>query len=229
MDDIRSDLSRQAFSGLAKFTVAMALMLFLPPWTLRYWQGWLFLIVFCSACLVTTLYFLQTDPRLVERRMAVGSAAETEPTQKRIMAIMSVGFVLLILVPALDYRWHWSNVPAWLAILGNVGIAASFYLIVLVLRQNSFAAATIRVEAEQKLMTTGTYAMVRHPMYAAALPLFFCIPIALGSYWGLLVAVAMIPALMWRLLDEERYLVRNLPGYDAYRQKTRYRLIPRIW
>lgn len=229
MDEIRSDLGRQALTGLAQFTVAMGLLLFLPAWTLRYWQGWLFLIVFCGACLVTTLYFLRTDPKLVERRMAVGAAAETEPAQKRIMAIMSVGFVLLILVPVLDYRWHWSNVPAWLAILGNLGIAASFYLIVLVLRQNSFAAATIRVEAEQKLMTTGAYAMVRHPMYAAALPLFFCIPLALGSYWGLLVAVAMVPALMWRLVDEESYLVRNLPGYAAYRQKTRYRLIPWVW
>jgi protein-S-isoprenylcysteine O-methyltransferase Ste14 len=229
MDDIRSDLGRKAFLGLAQFTVAMALLLFLPPWTLHYWQGWLFLMVFCGACAVTTRHFLRTDPKLVERRMAVGSAAETEPAQKRIMAVMSVGFVLLILVPVLDYRWHWSNVPAWLAIAGDLGVAASFYLIALVLRQNSFAAATIRVEADQKLVTTGAYAIVRHPMYAAALPLFIFTPLALGSYWGLLVSVAMAPALMWRLLDEENYLVRHLPGYDAYRQKTPYRLIPRVW
>jgi protein-S-isoprenylcysteine O-methyltransferase Ste14 len=105
----------------------------------------------------------------------------------------------------------------------------SFYLIALVLKQNSFAAATIKVEADQTLVTTGVYAVVRHPMYAAALPLFFSIPLALGSYWALPVAAAMVPALMWRLLDEERYLARNLPGYDTYRQKTPYRLIPLVW
>jgi protein-S-isoprenylcysteine O-methyltransferase Ste14 len=229
MNDIRSDLSRKAFTGLAQFTAAMALLLFLAAWTLRYWQGWLFLIVFCSACAVTTLYFLRTDPKLVERRMAVGPAAETEPAQKRIMAITSVGFFLLMLVPALDFRWHWSSVPVWLVIAGDLGVAVSFYLIVLVLRQNSFAAATIRVEANQTLVTTGAYAIVRHPMYAAALPLFFFTPLALGSYWGLLVAVAIVPALTWRLLDEENYLVRHLPGYAAYRERTRYRLIPWVW
>jgi protein-S-isoprenylcysteine O-methyltransferase Ste14 len=207
----------------------MALLLFLPAWSLRYWQGWLFLVVFCGAGLVSTLYFLRTDPKLVERRMAAGPVAETEPAQKRIMAVTSVCFILAILVPALDYRWQWSNVPTWLVIVGNIGVLASFYLIGLVLRQNSFAAATIRVEAGQTLVTTGAYAVVRHPMYAAALPLFFFTPLALGSYWGLLIALAMVPALMWRLLDEEKYLVRNLPGYEAYREKTPCRLIPLIW
>jgi protein-S-isoprenylcysteine O-methyltransferase Ste14 len=229
MDDIRADLGRQAIAAFAKFTVTMALLLFLPAWSLRYWQGWLFLVVFCGAGLVSTLYFLRTDPKLVERRMAAGPVAETEPAQKRIMAVTSVCFILAILVPALDYRWQWSNVPTWLVIVGNIGVLASFYLIGLVLRQNSFAAATIRVEAGQTLVTTGAYAIVRHPMYAAALPLFFFTPLALGSYWGLLIAVAMVPALMWRLLDEEKYLVRNLPGYEAYREKTPYRLIPLIW
>ena len=229
MDDIRPDLGRQAIAAFAKFTVTMALLLFLPAWSLHYWQGWLFLVVFCGAGLVSTMYFLRTDPKLVERRMAAGPVAETEPAQKRIMAVTSVCFILAIMVPALDYRWQWSNVPTWLVIVGNIGVLASFYLIGLVLRQNSFAAATIRVEAGQTLVTTGAYAIVRHPMYAAALPLFFFTPLALGSYWGLLIALAMVPALMWRLLDEEKYLVRNLPGYEAYREKTPCRLIPLIW
>jgi protein-S-isoprenylcysteine O-methyltransferase Ste14 len=229
MDDAQVSLRRQAYIALAKFAVAMAALLVLAAWSLHYWQGWLFLIVFCVACLVTTEYFLHTDPKLIERRSAVGPAAETEPTQKRIMAIMSVGFLLLILIPAFDYRWHWSDVPAWLIIVGDLGVLVSFYLIAAVLRQNSFAAATIQVEKDQKLVTTGAYAIVRHPMYAAALPLFFFTPLALGSYWGLLIAVAMVPALMWRLLDEEKYLVRNLPGYDDYRRATPYRLIPLIW
>ena len=225
----KSGLVRQAFAALGIPLVAMALLLFLPAWSLRYWQGWLFLAVFGGACIVNSLYFIRHDPELVRRRMAAGPVAETEPAQKRIMTITSLGFILVILVPALDYRWQWSNVPAWLAIAGELGVLASFYLIALVLRQNSFAAATIRVEANQKVVTTGAYAIVRHPMYAAALPLFFFTPLALGSYWGLLIAVAMVPALMWRLLDEEKYLVRNLPGYDDYRRTTPYRLIPLIW
>jgi protein-S-isoprenylcysteine O-methyltransferase Ste14 len=229
MNDIRTDLGRRAMASLGKFTVAMALLLFLPAWSLRYWQGWLFLIVFCGACLVCTLYFIRSDPDLVRRRMAVGPTAETEPTQKRIMALTSLCFVLLILVPALDYRWHWSHVPTWLVIVGDLGVLASFYLIARVLAQNSFAAATIQVEAGQTLVSTGAYAVVRHPMYAAALPMFICTPLALGSYWGLLIALAIIPALAWRLLDEERYLVRHLPGYEAYRTATPYRLIPFVW
>lgn len=229
MIDAQVSLRQRAYIALVKFAVAMAALLVLAAWSLRYWQGWLFLVVFCIACVITTEYFLRTDPKLVERRAAVGPAAETEPTQKRIMAIMSVGFFLLIVVPALDYRWHWSSVPVWLVIAGNIGVLTSFYLIAAVLRQNTFAAATIQVEKDQKLVTTGAYAIVRHPMYAAALPMFIFTPLALGSYWGLLVAAAMLPALMWRLLDEEKYLVRNLPGYDNYRRSTPYRLIPLVW
>jgi protein-S-isoprenylcysteine O-methyltransferase Ste14 len=229
MNDNRSDLRRRGLASLAKFALAMALLLFVPAWSLRFWQGWLFLIVFCGACLSSTLYFVQRDPALVRRRMAVGPAAETQPTQKRIMAVTALGFILLIVVPALDDRWHWSAVPIWLVIVANAGVLASFFLIVVVLRQNSFAAATIRVEREQKLVTTGAYGLVRHPMYAAAVPLFLFTPLALGSYWGLLVALAMLPALMWRLIDEERVLRRELPGYADYCAHTPYRLLPGVW
>jgi protein-S-isoprenylcysteine O-methyltransferase Ste14 len=222
-------LSHRAFSGLAKFKVAMALLLFLPAGSLRYWQGWIFLGVFCGACVASTLYFLKHDPKLIERRMAVGAGAEQEPTQKIIMTITSVCFFLLILVPALSYRWYGSAVPDWLALASDAGVAASFWLVTLVLRLNSYAAATIRTEAGQPVISTGAYAWVRHPMYAAALPMFGFMPLALGSYWGLLVAVATLPALIWRLLDEERYLKIHLPGYADYCRKVRYRLIPYLW
>ncbi len=229
MTDLTSSLGRRAFSGLARFTAAMALLLFLPGLSLCFWQGWAFLAVFCGACVASTFYFLKRDPKLIERRIAVGVSAEKEPTQKNIMAITSVCFFLLIFIPVLDHRQHWSNVPAWLAIAGDAGIVLSFFLVTLVLRQNSFAAATIRVEAEQPVISTGAYAIVRHPMYAAALPMFVFTPLALGSHWGLLVVLAILPALIWRLLDEERYLKINLPGYADYCGHVRYRLIPGIW
>jgi protein-S-isoprenylcysteine O-methyltransferase Ste14 len=225
----RSGLARRAFAGLGKFTLAMALLLFLPAWSLQYWQGWLFLIVFCGACVASTLYFLRHDPALVERRMAAGPAAEQEPAQKRAMTLLSLCFILLILVPALDRHWHWSSVPVWLVIVGDLAVLMSFVLIALVLQQNSFAAATVRVETGQTVVSTGAYGIVRHPMYAAALPMFVFTPLALGSYWGLLVAAVMLPGLMWRLLDEERVLKRDLPGYADYCAKTRYRLLPGVW
>ena len=227
--DLTGTLARRAFSGLGRFTVAMAVLLFLPGWSFRYWQGWAFLAVFCGACVASALYFLKHDPKLIERRMAVGAGAEKEPTQKIIMAITSVCFFLLIFIPVLDHRQHWSSVPAWLAIASDAGIALSFFLVTLVLRQNSFAAATIRVEAGQPVISTGAYGLVRHPMYAVALPMFVFMPLALGSYWGLLTLIAILPALIWRLLDEERYLKINLPGYADYCRRVRYRLVPLLW
>ncbi len=225
----RRNLSHQAVEGLIKFAVAMAALLFVPAWTLRYWQGWLFLGVFCGACIASTFYFLRHDPKLIERRMSAGPAAEREPTQKIIMGIASVCFLLLVVVPGLDHRWHWSEVPAPLVFAGNAIVVTSFLLVGLVLRQNSYAASTIRVEQNQPVISTGAYAVVRHPMYAAALPMFIGTPLALGSYWALFVLIPMVPALLWRLIDEEQFLKVHLPGYVEYCCATRYRLIPLLW
>jgi protein-S-isoprenylcysteine O-methyltransferase Ste14 len=230
--DLTQDLEklrRRALRGLAKLMLAMSVILFLPAWSLRFWQGWLYLAVFGGCCVATTLYFLKHDPKLVERRAAAGPTAEKQPAQKIIMTLTSACFLLLIVIPALDHRWHWSHVPVWLVLLSDAGFVLSFFLIALVLRQNSYAASTIQVETQQPVISTGAYALVRHPMYAAALPMFIFTPLALGSYWGLLVVVVMTPALIWRLLDEEHYLARNLPGYTAYCARTRTRLIPFVW
>jgi protein-S-isoprenylcysteine O-methyltransferase Ste14 len=224
-----STLGPRALMGLGKFTVAMAVLLFLPAWSLHYWQGWLYLVVFCGCCLGTTVYFLLTDPALVQRRMSAGPAAENEPSQQIIMGIASAGFLLLVVIPGLDHHWRWSAVPAWLVIVSNILVALSFFLIVLVLRQNSYAASTIRVEAGQPVISSGAYGIVRHPMYAAALPMFVFTPLALGSHWGLAAILVILPALLWRLLDEEDYLLRHLPGYVDYCSRTRFRLIPGLW
>ena len=224
-----STLGPRALTGLGKFAIALAVLIFLPAWSLTYWQGWLYLIVFCGTCFATTMYFLLTDPALVQRRLEAGPTAEREPSQQIIMGIASLGFVLLIVIPALDYRWHWSAVPVWLVLVADLGVVLSFFLIVLVLRQNSYAAATIQVEAGQPVVSSGVYGVVRHPMYAAALPMFVFTPLALGSYWGLLPVLLVLPAILWRLLDEEAYLRRHLPGYAEYCSRTRFRLIPGLW
>jgi protein-S-isoprenylcysteine O-methyltransferase Ste14 len=169
------------------------------------------------------------DPALIERRMKGGPSAEQEPAQKIIVALLMADMLLVILVPALDYRWHWSAVPAWLALLGNAGIVASFIIFFFVMKQNSYAAATVRVEAEQPVISTGLYGVVRHPMYSGALLLMVCMPLALGSFWSLLLLLPALPILAWRLIDEERVLTRDLPGYADYCRRVRYRLVPFVW
>ena len=143
-----------------------------------------------------------------------------------VMTITLAEFALLLVLPGLDYRWHWSAVPAWLVFAANAGVALSFWLFFVVLKQNSYAASTIRVEAGQPVISTGAYGIVRHPLYSGALLLLICTPLALGSYWSLLILLPTIPVLAWRLLDEERFLKQNLPGYADYCRVTRFRLIP---
>jgi len=222
-------LSRRVFEGLAQFTLTMAALIFLPAWTLLYWQAWVFLLVFCGLCTAFSFYFLRHDPQLIERRMKAGPVAEKEPAQRLIMSIASAGFVGTIVVSALDHRFGWSEVPPWVSLAGDALMALSYFLVVLVLRQNSYAASTIRVEDGQPVVGTGFYGVIRHPMYATALPMFLAMPPALGSYWGLLAFATILPALIWRLLDEERFLVAHLDGYANYRERVRYRLIPGIW
>jgi protein-S-isoprenylcysteine O-methyltransferase Ste14 len=135
----------------------------------------------------------------------------------------------MMVVPGLDHRWGWSSVPVWLVLLANAGVILSFAIFFVVMKQNSYAAATIRVEAGQPLVSTGIYGIVRHPMYSGALILMVCMPLALGSYWTLLVLILALPVLVWRILNEENVLTRDLAGYTEYCRKVRYRLIPGIW
>jgi protein-S-isoprenylcysteine O-methyltransferase Ste14 len=223
------DLIRRSMRSTAVFLLAMAVMLFLPAWTLRYWQAWVFLIVFSAICVAGTLYFIKHDPALIERRLSVGPGAEKEASQKIIMTAASVCIVLLYVVPGLDRHFGWSHVAPALVVLGDIGVLLGFLGIFRVFKENSYASATVEIGKEQRVIDTGPYAFVRHPMYTAALLMFAATPLALGSYWALLLIIPLTGVLAWRLSDEERFLIRNLPGYAAYRQRTRYRLIPGVW
>jgi protein-S-isoprenylcysteine O-methyltransferase Ste14 len=229
MDERQKALIRRAWPRQALFTLCLAVLLFAAAGTLAYWQGWLFLVAFIGSSVALGFYFVRHDPALIERRMKGGPSAEQEPAQKIIVALLMADMLLMILVPALDYRWHWSAVPAWLALLGNAGIVASFIIFFFVMKQNSYAAATVRVEAEQPVISTGLYGVVRHPMYSGALLLMVCMPLALGSSWSLLLLLPALPILAWRLIDEERVLTRDLPGYADYCRRVRYRLVPFVW
>ena len=224
-----SNLHTKAWVALLLLFLVMAALLFVPPWTLDYWQAWTFLAVYFAASAAITLYLMKKDPQLLARRMSGGPAAEKLPAQKIIMSLTSLGFIGLLVIPALDRRFGWSHMPPGVALAGDVLVGFGFLGVFFVFRENSFTSATIELAPDQKVISTGPYALVRHPMYAAALVMLLGIPIALGSWWGVPVIVAILPALIWRLLDEEKFLAKNLPGYPEYQARVRYRLIPRVW
>jgi protein-S-isoprenylcysteine O-methyltransferase Ste14 len=222
-------LHRKAFISLAVLVLVMALLLFGAAGTLRYWQAWLFLATYFAVSLALTLYLIKRDPALLARRMRGGPFAEREPTQKIIMFFASFGFIALLVLPAVDHRFGWSDTSPAIAIAGDLLNLLGWLGIFFVFRENSFASATIESAADQRVISSGPYAWVRHPMYGAGFLLLLGIPIALGSWWGILVAFAILPALIWRLLDEERFLARNLPEYAEYQGRVRYRLLPLLW
>ena len=223
------DLNKKAFGGLLCLLVVMAALLFIPAWTLAYWQAWAFLAVFGGSSLAITLYLMKKDPQLLERRMRGGPVAEKEMRQKIIQTLTAIMFIAMLVVPALDHRFGWSEVPLYVAMAGDVFVAVGFLIIFVVYKENTFASATIEIAPDQKVISTGLYALVRHPMYMGALLLLVGMSLSLGSRWGLCVFLLFIPALAWRVFDEERFLAKNLPGYSEYLNKVKYRLMPGVW
>jgi protein-S-isoprenylcysteine O-methyltransferase Ste14 len=179
--------------------------------------------------LLITMYLMKHDPKLLERRTTAGPGAEQERIQNIIQALAGLAFIAIFIVSALDHRFGWSTVPAYVTALGDVLVIFGFYLVFLVFKENTFASGTIEVVAEQRVISTGPYALVRHPMYIGALVMLVGVPLALGSWWGLLAIIPMIIVLILRLLDEEKFLAKNLAGYSDYQSKVRYHLFPLIW
>ena len=207
----------------------MGTLLFGPAGTMRYWQAWGYVGIYVAASIPTLRYLIRKDPALLERRMRGGPMFEKEHTQRVIMTFTSLGFIALLVLPALDRRFGWSSVPVWAVVLGDVLVAIGYYFILLVYRVNSYTASTIQVVPGQTVISTGPYAIVRHPMYASGSLYIFGTPLALGWYWGFVAIAAMMPFLLWRLFDEERILTRDLTGYAEYRRRVRHRLVPLIW
>lgn len=224
-----STLSKRAAAKTAGFLVLLASLTFTSAGTIHFWQGWLFWLSFSVSVIAITVYLLRHDPALVERRMRAGPRAESRSRQKIFQAINFVMFIGIVIVSGLDHRFVWSQVPAAVVVVANLLMLAALGFILLVVRENTFAASTITVERGQRVISTGPYAYVRHPMYAGALPLIYAIPIALGSCWGLLVAAISLPLLIVRMLDEERALSAELAAYDSYCSAVPYRLIPLVW
>ncbi|SPM31247.1 methyltransferase family protein [Mycobacterium terramassiliense] len=210
-------------------TIAVGLILFGPAGTLHYWQAWAFLAVFTAASLGPTIYLARNNPAALQRRMHAGPRAEPRTAQKVIITSSFVILFAMMAFSALDHRMGWSTVPPWLSVLGDVLVATGLGLAMLVIIQNSYAAATVTVETGQTVASGGVYKFVRHPMYVGNVIMMVGMPLALGSYWGLLLVVPGIAVLVFRILDEEKLLIQDLPGYREYAQHVRYRLVPSVW
>jgi len=207
----------------------LALALFGSAGSLDYWQGWVHLVVFIGGSGAITAYLARCDRRLLARRLASGPTAEVRRSQQIIQAVATVLFLAPYVVAGLDFRFGWSGVPALASWLGNLFVLLGFYIVFLTFRENTYASATIEVADEQTVITSGPYAWLRHPMYAGASIFILFTPIALGSWIGLPFAAALVAVVIVRLLDEERFLSENLPGYREYLGKVRWRLIPFVW
>lgn len=220
------ELKKKVFFRFILVPIFMGLMLFLPAGSLYYWQAWIYSGVLIIPVFLVVFYFLKKDPELLERRMRM---REKEEKQKTIQILGIIIFFIGFLIPGLDYRYHWSDVPVYLVIAANAIVLAGYIFVFLVLRENSYASRIIEVEEGQMVITTGPYAIVRHPMYLGVLMMYLFTPLALGSYWALPFFLPLIPLLVSRLLNEEGVLLRELPGYKEYCQKTRYRLVQFVW
>ena len=175
------------------------------------------------------LDLMQKDPKLLERRVNAGPGAEKEKSQKIIQFLAAIAFIVVFVFSAIDHRFGGSAVPPYVAIAGDVLVVLGLVSIFFVFKENTFASGVIEVEAGQKVISTGPYALVRHPMYLGALVMLLGVPLALGSWWGLFTIIPIALVIVWRLLDEENFLAKNLSGYSEYRNKVRYRLVPFIW
>jgi protein-S-isoprenylcysteine O-methyltransferase Ste14 len=218
-------LAASSIWGLA----VLGLLLFLPAGTLNYWQAWVFIGVFTLATIIPGIYLARTNPAALRRRMRGGPLAEGRTIQKIVIIGAFLDLFAMVVLSVFDHRMGWSSVPAGLSLLGDVLIAAGIGFAMLVIVQNNYAAATVTVETGQSVASTGVYKVVRHPMYVGNVIMMVGIPLALGSYWGLLLVIPGVLVLVSRIRDEEKMLTEELGGYREYMQRVRYRLLPYVW
>lgn len=204
----------------------LGLMFFLPAWTFNYWQAWVYILVLFVPMVILVRYLYKNDPKLLERRMRM---KEKQKAQRLVIALYFLFFLPAFIIPGFDIRFGWSNVPLIVVIIADVVVLFGYLMFALVLKTNSYASRIIEVEKGQKVISTGPYAIVRHPMYLAFLILYGFSPLALGSFWAMIPLVLLIILLVARIKGEEKELLENLEGYKEYVAKTKYRLVPRIW
>ena len=219
----------QSLASMVFGFVFFGLALFWPAGTFHYWQAWVFIFVFIFATMGPSLYLAVKMPNALQRRMKAGPFAETRPLQKVIIVGTVLSVAAVLVVSAFDHRFGWSTVPTALVVIGNVLVFLGLTMAQFVVIQNNYAGAAVTVEADQELVSTGLYGLVRHPMYVGTLVMMLGTPLALDSYWGLVFVAPALLILAVRITDEEKMLREELSGYQEYTQKVRYRLVPGVW
>jgi protein-S-isoprenylcysteine O-methyltransferase Ste14 len=219
---IRNDV---AFRFLLAILI-LGMLFFLSAGTFLYWQAWIYCGILFIPMLFVFAYLLKHDPKLLERRMKM---KERERPQKLFVKLSLLFFAVTFIIPGLDYRFKWSHVPFVVVIIADVIVLLGYFFFFLVLKENSYASRIIEVEKGQKVISTGPYRIIRHPLYLAASLIYAFSPLALSSYWAMLPLAPLAPLIIFRILNEEKLLIRSLKGYKDYMKKVRYRLIPFVW
>jgi protein-S-isoprenylcysteine O-methyltransferase Ste14 len=206
--------------------LVLGLLFFVPAGTLDYWEAWVYCAALLIPFLIVVTYLLRNDPELLARRIRLN---EKESAQKKIISVSRFMFFIIFLIPGLDQRFGWSDVPVAVVLAANALVILGYAFVFLVFRENTFASRIVEVEQSQNVISTGPYAIIRHPMYLGISIMFLATPLALGSYWALPIFLIFPLVLAYRIMNEEEVLLRDLPGYQEYTRKVRYRLIPSVW
>jgi len=224
-----NNLIVKSFLGLIFLDLVLALALFLSAGTMAFWQAWVFLAVWTVCVILITAYLIKYDQKLLTSRVQAGPVAETQKIQQVIQGFASLFFIGIFIVAGLDFRFHWSVEPPVVSWISNGFVVLGFFIVFLTFKENSYTSAVIEVAEQQKVVTSGPYHLVRHPMYAGAILLLLFAPLALGSWVALPFPLPLILVVAIRSVEEEKFLRANLAGYADYCLKVRYRLVPYIW
>jgi protein-S-isoprenylcysteine O-methyltransferase Ste14 len=219
-------LKTRIFARFLALPLVVYLLLFLPAGTFNYWQVYVYFGIILTLALGAMAYFLKHDPELIERRLRT---REEQGTQQAVVFGLMIVVILGFVIPGLDRRFGWSEVPTAVVLLADAVVAGSYLFIALVMKSNSYASRIVEVEEGQQVIRTGPYAVVRHPMYAGAALMFLATPVALGSWWGLLPMTVVPIVLVPRILNEEKVLGEELKGYTDYCNEVRWRILPFVW
>ena len=206
--------------------VFIGILIFVPAGTTKYFNGWLFIAGLLLPMTFALTYLFYKDPELLEKRV---NLKEKEEAQKQYVKYSILLFIIAYIIPGLDYRYNWSSVPMWLVFISLIFMIGGYFMFIVVMLQNRYASRVIEIQNEQRLIDTGLYSVVRHPMYLAATILYLASSLVLGSYYAL-IPMSVLPFLLaFRIINEEKVLLTGLPGYEEYTRKVKYRMIPYIW
>lgn len=219
-------LMKKMYTRIAVVLLSMTLLVLLSAGTFDFWQFYVYLTIIILPMLYITIYFLNKDPRFLERRIKM---KETEKPQKIVFIISAIATLAEYIIPGLDHRFGWSSIPFGVVIVADIVIIFSYLLIIRTFKENSFASRTVEISKGQKVISTGLYGIIRHPMYLGVMIMTIAVPFALDSYWTIIPCFALLLSLVLRTVNEEKFLEENLLGYKEYCEKVKYRIIPYVW